>query len=153
MNVFIHIQSVVHRMTRGISQLSGGQHPRKKAHTARAASFAQFKITAASPLSAVQPDCPHLTRELNEFCIEICSVDMGKQDEYKRGAWTAEVKPSSQCPEGGSVSGVPIDDFHTQEDELLRRLISELGPKNWSIIAAGIEGRSGKSCRLRYADL
>ncbi|KAL6776628.1 hypothetical protein ACKKBG_A21885 [Auxenochlorella protothecoides x Auxenochlorella symbiontica] len=53
---------------------------------------------------------------------------MGKPDEYKRGAWT------------------------TEEDALLRRLISELGAKNWSIIAAGIEGRSGKSCRLRWCN-
>lgn len=36
-----------------------------------------------------------------------------------------------------------------QEDELLRQLIKEYGPKNWSIIANGIRGRSGKSCRLR----
>lgn len=37
-----------------------------------------------------------------------------------------------------------------QEDELLRQLIAEYGPKNWSIIANGIKGRSGKSCRLRW---
>jgi myb proto-oncogene protein len=36
-----------------------------------------------------------------------------------------------------------------QEDDLLRRLIGEYGPKNWSVIANGIKGRSGKSCRLR----
>lgn len=36
-----------------------------------------------------------------------------------------------------------------QEDDLLRQLIKEYGPKNWSIIANGIKGRSGKSCRLR----
>lgn len=26
------------------------------------------------------------------------------------------------------------------------------GPKNWSLIAAGIPGRSGKSCRLRWCN-
>ena len=26
------------------------------------------------------------------------------------------------------------------------------GPKNWSLIAAGIKGRSGKSCRLRWCN-
>eukprot|EP00887_Chlorella_sp_A99_P006141 scaffold22.g6141.t1 len=35
---------------------------------------------------------------------------------------------------------------------MLRRLISDYGPKNWSIIAAGIKGRSGKSCRLRWCN-
>eukprot|EP00890_Picochlorum_soloecismus_P002673 jgi/Picsp_1/3406/NSC_06244-R1_protein len=50
------------------------------------------------------------------------------QDELKKGAWTAE------------------------EDDLLRRLIKQHGPKNWSVIANGIIGRSGKSCRLRWCN-
>lgn len=54
---------------------------------------------------------------------------MGKyQDDYKRGAWTPE------------------------EDELLKKLIREYGAKNWSVIAGGIKGRSGKSCRLRWCN-
>eukprot|EP00955_Chlamydomonas_euryale_P048466 353985-Chlamydomonas_euryale.AAC.4 len=36
-----------------------------------------------------------------------------------------------------------------QEDRLLTKLIRLYGTRNWSIIAAGIKGRSGKSCRLR----
>lgn len=36
-----------------------------------------------------------------------------------------------------------------QEDVILKRLVEEHGPKNWSSIAANIEGRSSKSCRLR----
>ncbi len=50
--------------------------------------------------------------------------DYGGED-VKKGAWTPE------------------------EDNLLTRLISQHGTKNWSIVAAGIKGRSGKSCRLR----
>jgi Myb-like DNA-binding domain len=34
----------------------------------------------------------------------------------------------------------------------LRRLIREYGAKNWSVIASGIKGRSGKSCRLRWCN-
>eukprot|EP00891_Asterochloris_glomerata_P008898 jgi/Astpho2/8898/e_gw1.00132.30.1_t len=49
-------------------------------------------------------------------------------DDFKKGAWTVD------------------------EDELLRRLIKEHGARNWSIIAAGIRGRSGKSCRLRWCN-
>ncbi len=37
-----------------------------------------------------------------------------------------------------------------QEDALLTKLIAMYGTKNWSIVAAGIKGRSGKSCRLRW---
>lgn len=40
--------------------------------------------------------------------------------------------------------------WSTEEDRLLTRLIRLYGTRNWSIIAAGIKGRSGKSCRLRY---
>jgi hypothetical protein len=31
-------------------------------------------------------------------------------------------------------------------------LVLEYGPKNWSVIASGIKGRSGKSCRLRWCN-
>ena len=37
-----------------------------------------------------------------------------------------------------------------QEDETLRQLVSKHGPRNWSLMARGIPGRTGKSCRLRW---
>lgn len=49
--------------------------------------------------------------------------DVGEQ---KKGAWSSE------------------------EDELLKQLIELHGTKNWTVIANGIPGRSGKSCRLRW---
>lgn len=49
-------------------------------------------------------------------------------DDHKKGAWTPE------------------------EDELLTNLIAVYGPRNWSLIANGIPGRSGKSCRLRWCN-
>ena len=36
-----------------------------------------------------------------------------------------------------------------QDDALLKKIIEECGPCNWSLIAQSIPGRSGKSCRLR----
>jgi hypothetical protein len=48
--------------------------------------------------------------------------------DVKKGAWTAE------------------------EDALLTHLIELHGPKNWSVIANGIAGRTGKSCRLRWCN-
>ncbi|XP_010527100.1 PREDICTED: transcriptional activator Myb-like [Tarenaya hassleriana] len=36
------------------------------------------------------------------------------------------------------------------EDDKLRRLVEQFGPKNWNFIAQHLEGRSGKSCRLRW---
>ncbi|KAF2284438.1 hypothetical protein GH714_021875 [Hevea brasiliensis] len=36
------------------------------------------------------------------------------------------------------------------EDEKLRQLVNQYGPQNWNFIAEHLEGRSGKSCRLRW---
>ncbi|CAA2971598.1 transcription factor MYB25-like [Olea europaea subsp. europaea] len=39
-----------------------------------------------------------------------------------------------------------------EEDAILSRLVSKFGARNWSMIARGIPGRSGKSCRLRWCN-
>ncbi|KAI8540051.1 hypothetical protein RHMOL_Rhmol09G0231500 [Rhododendron molle] len=39
-----------------------------------------------------------------------------------------------------------------EEDEILSRVVSKFGARNWSLIARGIPGRSGKSCRLRWCN-
>ncbi|KAI3956254.1 hypothetical protein MKW92_019654 [Papaver armeniacum] len=39
-----------------------------------------------------------------------------------------------------------------EEDELLTQLVTKLGARNWNLISAGIPGRSGKSCRLRWCN-
>ncbi|RDX88912.1 Transcription factor CSA, partial [Mucuna pruriens] len=36
------------------------------------------------------------------------------------------------------------------EDEKLKELVAQYGPQNWNLIAEHLEGRSGKSCRLRW---
>ncbi|XP_038895550.1 transcription factor MYB54-like [Benincasa hispida] len=36
------------------------------------------------------------------------------------------------------------------EDEKLRELVERYGPHNWNAIAQKLQGRSGKSCRLRW---
>lgn len=36
------------------------------------------------------------------------------------------------------------------EDEKLKELVAQYGPQNWNLIAEKLEGRSGKSCRLRW---
>ncbi|EPS60436.1 hypothetical protein M569_14368, partial [Genlisea aurea] len=38
------------------------------------------------------------------------------------------------------------------EDSLLNQLVKNHGARNWSLIARGIPGRSGKSCRLRWCN-
>ncbi|GMH04235.1 hypothetical protein Nepgr_006074 [Nepenthes gracilis] len=39
-----------------------------------------------------------------------------------------------------------------EEDAILSRFVSKFGARNWSLIARGIPGRSGKSCRLRWCN-
>lgn len=40
--------------------------------------------------------------------------------------------------------------WRPSEDARLRELVAQYGPHNWNIIAEKLEGRSGKSCRLRW---
>jgi transcription factor MYB, plant len=52
---------------------------------------------------------------------------------------------------------VPLEDrvkgpWSPEEDAILSRLVSKFGARNWSTIARGIPGRSGKSCRLRWCN-
>ncbi|KAK4377855.1 hypothetical protein RND71_004151 [Anisodus tanguticus] len=40
--------------------------------------------------------------------------------------------------------------WRPHEDSKLRELVAQYGPQNWNLIAEKLEGRSGKSCRLRW---
>lgn len=48
---------------------------------------------------------------------------------------------SKLCPRGH---------WRPAEDDKLRELVSQYGPQNWNLIAEKLQGRSGKSCRLRW---
>jgi myb proto-oncogene protein len=55
--------------------------------------------------------------------------------------------------DGAAVaSGKVRGSWSPREDEVLTRLVSQFGARNWSVIARGIPGRSGKSCRLRWCN-
>eukprot|EP00250_Pteridium_aquilinum_P027128 c34264_g1_i1 orf=2-436(-) len=40
--------------------------------------------------------------------------------------------------------------WRPSEDDTLKELVAQHGPQNWNLIAQHLEGRSGKSCRLRW---
>ncbi|KAI3725640.1 hypothetical protein L1987_65431 [Smallanthus sonchifolius] len=44
----------------------------------------------------------------------------------------------------------PRGHWRPAEDEKLRQLVQCFGPQNWNSIAEKLQGRSGKSCRLRW---
>uniref|UniRef100_A0A1J3DTQ1 Transcription factor MYB44 n=1 Tax=Noccaea caerulescens TaxID=107243 RepID=A0A1J3DTQ1_NOCCA len=53
---------------------------------------------------------------------------------------------------GGVIKSKVKGPWSTEEDAVLTKLVNKLGPRNWSLIARGIPGRSGKSCRLRWCN-
>lgn len=57
---------------------------------------------------------------------------------------------------GGSGSNGARDrvkgPWSPEEDAILSQLVCKFGARNWSLIARGIVGRSGKSCRLRWCN-
>ncbi|EOA24165.1 hypothetical protein CARUB_v10017397mg [Capsella rubella] len=56
------------------------------------------------------------------------------------------------CGGGRGVKSKVKGPWSTEEDAVLTKLVSKLGARNWSLIARGIPGRSGKSCRLRWCN-
>ncbi|MCD7445765.1 hypothetical protein HAX54_000002 [Datura stramonium] len=49
-------------------------------------------------------------------------------------------------------SGRVKEPWSPEEDLVLTELVNKFGARNWSMIAQGIPGRSGKSCRLRWCN-
>ncbi|MED6122707.1 hypothetical protein PIB30_042423 [Stylosanthes scabra] len=52
----------------------------------------------------------------------------------------------------GGAAGKVKGPWSPEEDALLSRLVGQFGARNWSMIARGVPGRSGKSCRLRWCN-
>ncbi|XP_039123820.1 transcription factor MYB54-like isoform X2 [Dioscorea cayenensis subsp. rotundata] len=79
-----------------------------------------------------------------------CANDLKKRD-------NASVEEESQDGEknngfiGCSFTKVSARGHWTpSEDSKLKELVALYGPQNWNLIAEKLEGRSGKSCRLRW---
>ncbi|CAK7354886.1 unnamed protein product [Dovyalis caffra] len=58
-----------------------------------------------------------------------------------RGSSSSDSGKSTSCHRGH---------WRPAEDEKLRQLVDQFGPQNWNFIAEHLQGRSGKSCRLRW---
>ncbi|XP_010258320.1 PREDICTED: transcription factor MYB108-like [Nelumbo nucifera] len=67
---------------------------------------------------------------------------------------------NEENPNVNSVNGKELDSGQSKlcarghwrpaEDSKLKELVALYGPQNWNLIAEKLEGRSGKSCRLRW---
>ncbi|KAK3031046.1 hypothetical protein RJ639_035077 [Escallonia herrerae] len=65
----------------------------------------------------------------------------------------AEQNGDAEVEGGGGLDGGHgrvRGSWTTEEDEVLSQLVRSYGARNWGLIARGIPGRSGKSCRLRW---
>ncbi|KAL2548743.1 myb domain protein [Forsythia ovata] len=73
--------------------------------------------------------------------VDVISVDDGGEERESTGG---------RGGDGGM--GRVRGPWSPEEDAILSRLVSKFGARNWSMIARGIPGRSGKSCRLRWCN-
>ena len=65
---------------------------------------------------------------------------------------TAVKTTTTTTTTGGGVDDRIKGPWSPEEDVVLNRLVEKFGARNWSLIARGIPGRSGKSCRLRWCN-
>ncbi|KAJ6761750.1 hypothetical protein OIU74_024414 [Salix koriyanagi] len=68
------------------------------------------------------------------------SLNLGEEDELKASFLGRNGHPKL-CARGH---------WRPAEDAKLKELVAQYGPQNWNLIAENLEGRSGKSCRLRW---
>ncbi|KAF2288144.1 hypothetical protein GH714_004650 [Hevea brasiliensis] len=62
-----------------------------------------------------------------------------------------EEEPKSSAPgKNGHTKLCARGHWRPAEDAKLKELVAQFGPQNWNLIAENLEGRSGKSCRLRW---
>ncbi|XP_041026162.1 transcription factor CSA [Juglans microcarpa x Juglans regia] len=61
-----------------------------------------------------------------------------------------EVNKSSAAGKSGHSKLCARGHWRPAEDAKLKELVAQFGPQNWNLIAENLEGRSGKSCRLRW---
>ncbi|KAI3972866.1 hypothetical protein MKX01_019524 [Papaver californicum] len=69
------------------------------------------------------------------------SSSVGGSSSASRGNNNTDDLTNKSCPRGH---------WRPAEDEKLRQLVEQYGPQNWNSIAEKLQGRSGKSCRLRW---
>ncbi|URE13714.1 Myb-like DNA-binding domain [Musa troglodytarum] len=68
-------------------------------------------------------------------------------DKYLHGENTTG---GSGAAESGQSKSCARGHWRPAEDSRLKELVELYGPQNWNLIAEKLEGRSGKSCRLRW---
>lgn len=89
--------------------------------------------------------------EEKETILKNSPTDGGEMEVEEVGGAESELGGGEGSSGGRSNSRVK-GPWSQEEDEVLSRLVEKFGARNWSLIARGIPGRSGKSCRLRWCN-
>ncbi|KAL0332085.1 UNVERIFIED_CONTAM: Transcription factor [Sesamum calycinum] len=86
----------------------------------------------------------NVQEEVEKAAMGGCSENFSKINNGKN--------PSESCKkiERGQTKFRARGHWTPSEDAKLRKLVALYGPQNWNLIAEKLEGRSGKSCRLRW---
>ncbi|KAL2335136.1 hypothetical protein Fmac_016349 [Flemingia macrophylla] len=69
------------------------------------------------------------------------SLKLGEEIEAGNSSGAGKTKQTKLCARGH---------WRPSEDAKLKELVAQFGPQNWNSIAEHLQGRSGKSCRLRW---
>ncbi|KAI3831573.1 hypothetical protein MKX03_029531 [Papaver bracteatum] len=73
-----------------------------------------------------------------------CNADYQKQQNSESFGHGSNQQSTS------SVHSIARGHWRPAEDFKLKELVSQYGPQNWNLISEKLQGRSGKSCRLRW---
>lgn len=78
----------------------------------------------------------------------VAGLSLSSRDTAGAGGVSGEApsEPDLVLPEAGLIKGA----WSPDEDQLLMDLVTEIGAKKWSVIAARMPGRIGKQCRERW---
>ncbi|WCJ27642.1 myb domain protein 105 [Euphorbia peplus] len=79
----------------------------------------------------------------NALSLNLCEEDEDEDQEQ-------ETPKTSLPTKNGHTKLCARGHWRPAEDAKLKELVAQYGPQNWNLIAENLDGRSGKSCRLRW---
>jgi len=88
-----------------------------------------------------------------EFCVAeepLVNVSSASEDETDTHSCVEVDRKASDRAVEKTTANYKVGAWKHYEDRKLVELVAKYGPGNWSKIASGVPGRSGKSCRLRW---
>ncbi|OMO79307.1 hypothetical protein CCACVL1_13761 [Corchorus capsularis] len=122
--------------------------------------FHQLNVSSSSSHSAYNNDDDYYSNNKN-IIIPAKSIENGFGENYN-GAVSMEDIVMSRRIEGNFLNGKDVvmgpstsklcarGHWKPAEDSKLKELVALYGPQNWNLIAEKLQGRTGKSCRLRW---